>query len=218
MLCSLSNSGIKETGGISCLTSGGPWFEAPGNLKLIGKRLKAFKFFSQHCYTPAGSALIFYTEVNVWEYKEDNPLYGDYSTKDWQRYYVSYCVDERGKPKNGRSYRYSDYINGLGFVDKEDYEAWLKTLRGVEFKGNDPNQTVVFGYKERDHLVDKDEWDVLGFPMDARLCNGVNLCKVVYDDEAHVIDVYRFSNSGDLDGRGYRPFELARSGNGWYDR
>jgi hypothetical protein len=84
---------------------------------------------------------------------------------------------------------------------------------GVEFKGHWPNQTVVFLYKEHDHLISKEEWDKLDLPRDTRQCNGINLCKVRYDEENHCIHVYRFGNSGTLDYRRYKPYELARGRN-----
>jgi hypothetical protein len=94
--------------------------------------------------------------------------------------------------------------------DTPDYEAWLKTYRGVEFKGGSPNQTVVFCYRERHCLISKSDWDQLNLPKDTRRCNGINLCKVEYDDDAHVITVYRFDNRGTLDQRRYKEYALAR--------
>jgi hypothetical protein len=90
---------------IRCSTSGGAWCSVPNNLKIIGKRLKVFKDWGQ-CGACANGAVSFETEVNVWEYKQDEPLYGEYTTKDWRRHYISYSVDEYGNPKDGSLYRY----------------------------------------------------------------------------------------------------------------
>jgi hypothetical protein len=81
---------------------------------------------------------------------------------------------------------------------------------GIEFKGHWENKTVVFCYKENSHLINKDDWDMLDLPMDTRLCNGINLCKVKYDNDNHCMDVYRFDNAGKLDWKRYRAYELAR--------
>lgn len=200
---------INDNNDISFSTSGGAWSCVPNNLKLIGKRNKYFKDWG-HRGACANGSINFQAEVNVWEYKEDNPLYGEYTTKEWEKHYISYCVDENDNPKNGSQYRY--FGNGIAFTTKSDYQAWLDTFRAVEFKGNWPNQTVVFCYKENSHLISKEEWNILDMQMDSRLCNGVNLCKVKYDDENHCIDVYRFSNSSSFDWQRFKEYELARGG------
>ena len=196
---------------ISCNTSGGEWRYVPEKLKLIGKRLKKFT-----CWDPGGAradgSLTFQASVNVWEYKEENPMFGEYTTKDWEKHYISYCVDKFGKPVNGSQYRY--FGDGIAFVDKDDYTAWLKTYKGAEFQGDKDVATVVFRYREKDYLISKNEWDALELPKDTKYCNGVNLCKVKYDDINHIVHTYRYSNSGDLDRRKYKAYELARNSMG----
>ena len=196
---------------IICNTSGGEWRFVPKKLKLIGNRLKKFT-----CWDPGGAradgSLTFQASVNVWEYKEENPMFGEYTTKDWEKHFISYCVDKFGNPMNGSLYRY--FGDGIAFVDETEYTAWLKTYKGVEFKGDKDVATVVFCYREKDYLIPKDEWDILDLPKDTRYCNGVNLCKVKYDDDNHIVHVYRYSNSGDLDWQKYRAYELALSSMG----
>ena len=139
---------LNESGGIRCDTGGGPWSEIPNNLKLVGRGQTVFKVFGHYGVCPNG-AFSFNAEVNVWQYKQDNPLYGHYTTKDWRRFYISYYVDERGNPRNGSPYRYFSFQSGFGFADRVEYEVWLRTYRGVEFEGHWPDQTVVFCYRER---------------------------------------------------------------------
>jgi hypothetical protein len=192
---------------IYCNTSGGAWDSIPKELKYIGKRLKWFCDWG-HWGACANGAIHFQALVNVWEYIENNPLYGDYTTKNYNKNYVSYCVDDKGNPKNDSCYRY--FADGIAFKTTEDYKAWIKTYKAAEFKGHWENQTVVFCYKEQEYLLNKNEWDALDLPKDTRLCNGVNLCKVDYDDKNHLIKTYRYSNSGDLDWRKFKEYELAR--------
>jgi hypothetical protein len=174
--------------------------------------MKAFCDFG-HNGPCAGGAVHFEAEVSVWEYKEVNPRYGDYTTKDWDRFYVSYIAD---KPKNTHScepYKWTvshQAMSHTAFSTQDDYDAWLKTIRGVKFDGNWPNQTVVFGYREKRQLIDKEAWDSLDLPKDTRQCNGINMVKVEYDDENHLVNVYAFTNAGTLDWRKYKPYELAR--------
>jgi hypothetical protein len=197
---------LSEDKEIKCNTSGGVWSKIPNNLKFIGKRVKMFKDFGHKGRCPGGSVK-FQAEVNVWEYKQDNPLYGDYSTKNWAKHIISYCVDELDNPKNGQN-RYIS--SGFALEYKEDYEAWLKTYRGVKFKGFWHNQTVVFCYREKMHLVDENAWNEMDLPLDTRFLDGIKMCKVRYNDEAHIIDVYMVNESKSLDRRKYKPYRLAR--------
>ena len=135
---------------ITCSTSGGAWTNIPSKLTLIGKRKKLFKVWG-HCGACANGGLAIEAIVNVWEYKEPHAMYGDYTTKDYDKHYISYCVDEYGRPKDGSQYRY--FGNAIAFVTKKDYEVWRDTFRGVEFAGNWPNQTVVFTYKRIEKLI-----------------------------------------------------------------
>ena len=198
---------IYDNVNIKYNTSGGAWSSIPNNLNRIGKRTKVFNIWG-HCDACRNGAFNFKAEVNVWEYKHNNPLYGEYTEKHWRKHYISYCVDKYGNPKDESGYRY--FGDGIAFVTKADYNAWLKTYRAVEFDGGYPNQKIVFCYKEHSHIITKTDWNILDLPMDTRLCNGINLCKVKYDDENHCIDAYRFSNSGTLDYRKFKAYELAR--------
>ena len=158
------------TNKIKCNTSGGPWSSVPNNLKLLGTRKKMFTDWG-HCRSCANGAIEFEATVNVWEYKQPDPLYGDYTTKQYDKHYISYCVDSLGNPKNGSMYRYLG--NNIAFIAKEDYEAWRDTFRGVEFTGNWPNQTVVFTYKRIEKLISEQAFESLDLPVDTRRQNGM---------------------------------------------
>ena len=145
----------------------------------------------------------------MWEYRQPYPLFGEYSTKYYDRHYISHCVDERGNPKNGSRYRYvSDSEN---FETSEEYNVWLKTFRGVEFKGHWPNQTVVFCYKRVEKLLSEAEYNALDLPVDTRMCNGVIEVKVFYDDVLRTVTEYRCTNDGsEFEKRGVKAYLLAR--------
>ena len=138
--------------------------------------------------------------------KEPEPLHGDYSTKDYDKYYISYCVDSSGRPKDGE-YRYIG--NDIAFRTTADYEAWRNTLRGVEFAGNWENQKVIFIYKRIEKLITEQEYNSLDLPVDTRTCNGTIQVKVKYDDDIHTITEYRYTNSGG-EFKNIQPYELAR--------
>lgn len=193
---------------IHCSTSGGPWTRVPSDLQFIGKRKKLFKDWG-HNGSCANGAVTFEAEVNVWEYRHREPLFGEYSTKDYDKHYISYCADEHGNPKNGSRYRY--FGDGINFETAEEYAVWLKTLRGVGFKGHWPNQTVVFCYKRVEKLLEETEYNALNLPVDTRVCNGVIEVKVLYNDTLRTVNEYRCSNDGrDLAKKGIKPYLLAR--------
>ena len=191
---------------IKCTTSGGAWSNIPNNLKLMGKRKKIFADFG-NCGACAHGAVYFEAAVNVWEYKQPDPLYGDFSTKEYDKHYISYCVDSLGNPKNGSIYRY--FGQDIAFTTKEDYEAWRDTFKGVEFNGNWPNQTGVFTYKRIEILTTKEKFDFLDLECDTRTQNGTIMVKFQYDDASHTITEYRYTNDGNSL-RGVKPYELAR--------
>lgn len=181
-------------------TGGGPLTSVhAADLTYIGKREKMFSVFSSHCLLPAHSALDFYALVNVWEYITPNQMYPGYSTKNWARQYMAYVE----KPQDGSEYHYYGNFNeGLVFRKAKEVERWKATYKAVEFPGGSPNHSVLFHYRETDKLVSREDWDALDFPLDTRWVNGKNSTihvKVAYDDDAHVITVYRFTNSGYLD-------------------
>ena len=199
----------KNNNGIGCQTSGGAWGYIPlGQLKYIGKELKTFCDWG-YCGACANGAVEFQAEVSVWEYTNPNNRYAPYTTKDYDREFINYVVDEFGKPKNGSNYRY--FGDGIAFETEKDYKAWLKTYRGVEIPGVWENQTVVFKYREHNHYITKDEWNSLDYPIDTRMCNGIIFVKVQYDDENHCIHTYRYTNDGSDNWRSHKPYMLARS-------
>lgn len=195
-------------GSAKCITGGGEWTTVPHKLKLIGKRKKSFKDLGT-CGAYPNGAIIFEANVNVWEYKEPFPYYKNYTTKDWRMNCFT-CIDDSLKTPKAVDFRYVDFGKCLTFENNTEYGAWLKTYKGVEFKVPCDNQIVVFSYNENCHLIRFEEWISLDLPMDTRMCNGVNLCKVKYDDASHMIEEYRFDNAGTLDQRRYKPYELAR--------
>ena len=165
---------------ISCSTSSGTWSYVPNSLKLVGKRKKIFKVMGNYIATPAHGSINIEATVNVWEYKEPEALYGDCSTKDYDKYYLSYCVDSRDSPKDG-IYRYLG--NNIAFITTADYKLWRDTFKGVEFNGYSENQKVIFMYKRIEKLIPEQEYNALDLPVDTRVLNGIVRVKVKYDDD-----------------------------------
>lgn len=198
----------KKDDGIGCLTSGGAWnYISIGKLKYLGKELKTFCDWG-NCGPCGNGAVEFQAEVSVWEYVSPNNCYAPYTTKDYNKQFIRYVVDQFGNPTDGSNYRY--FGDGIAFETDKDYQAWLRTYRGVEFQGSWGKSKIVFLYREQEHLITKDEWDTLDYPIDTRMCNGVIFVKVHYDDENHCIHTYRFTNDGSANWRTHKPYMIAR--------
>lgn len=188
-------------------TGGGPsTYIDPASLTYIGKREKMFAVFSSHCILPGHSAVYFKAMVNTWEYIAPDQKYPGYSTKDWVKHYISYIE----KPNDGSGYHY--FRQNIVFKTALEFRLWKATYKAVEFPGSSENQVILFLYRENDKLITREEWDALDLPLDTRQINGVNSThvKVAYDDDAHMITVHRFTNSGYLDYRKFGPYEKAK--------
>ena len=192
----------EEHGQLRMSVSGGPFgCHPPQDFAYAGDAVRRFAIWGS-CGPQANGRIDFDARVHLWVYREPNPLYGDFSTKDWALFYVD-------KIKNARGYEYKVTAPGgthvHAFRNEKEYLAWLRTYRGVEFKGSWVHQLVVFCYKRREKLLSKEEWDRLPLPTDTREMNCSNvLVKVRYEDAAHMINEYRYENSGSRDGIPYR--------------
>lgn len=184
--------------GIACSTSGGAWGYYPiEKLKYVGKERKEFCAWGW-CGPCANGSVHFFAEVCVWEYVEEGLLFGDFTTKDWDRDFVSFNED-------GTDFGYHYLGHGHAYRTEDEYLAWLLTYKGVEFEGNWPNQTVVWTYRIEKRFVSREQWDALTLPTDTRMMNGSIIpIKYQYDDGAHIIYEFRYANSGSEGGPPYR--------------
>lgn len=193
---------------VTYFSGGGAWTTLHvDELKYIGKEEKLFQDFGScgGCGACAHGAILFKADVNVWEYTTKNLRYGAYTTKDWALDYISYCA----KDPDGSPYHYFGHCRA--FIKESDYLEWLITYKGVEFEGGSPTQRVVFYYRKQESLISKEEWDALKLPTDTRPMNlSVVPVKYRYDDTAHIIYEYRFTNSGSRNGDAGHPYRMAR--------
>jgi hypothetical protein len=173
------------------------------DLTYIGKREKLFAAFG-HCLLPVHSAIYFNAMVNVWTYTAPDQKHPGYSTKDWDKQYISYIEN----PIDGSPYHY--WGRNIAFKNAAELQRWKDTYKAVEFPGASPSQTILFLYREKDRLVSRKEWDALDLPLDTRFVNGIIHVKVAYDDNAHVITAYRFTNSRYLDSKRFGEYERAK--------
>lgn len=172
-------------------TSGGPCVSVCPDFEYVGEKDYCF-WTTGHCGFCAHCSLDFYAPVNVWRYSEPNPLFGEYSTKDYDMSYVY----ER-KQRLGESHFHFD---GRVTESEIQYYAWLKTYKGVEFlldEQDDCKTIVAFTYRPQRHYIPIEEWDMLELPTDTRIVNAsIVPIKYEYDDANHLIHEYRYTNAG----------------------
>lgn len=86
-----------DDGHIRVNCSGGP-FGHHEQEKFIYAGIGMRKFNIWGSCGPEENGLVeFQAPVNVWSYSEPNPRFGDYTTQNWDKFYVSYMAE----PKNG---------------------------------------------------------------------------------------------------------------------
>ena len=166
--------------GITCNTSGGAWSSIPVELKLTGKRQKTFCDWG-HCGACGNGAIHFRAEVNVWQYVEPNPLYGDFSTKYWRKIYVSHT---------GRNENYEHASSDIAWRNKDELDEFINKYKGVVFPGNWPNQIVVWCYREKTVLAGAEELEKMNLPKATIFLNGIRPAKMEVDDENKIIIHY----------------------------
>lgn len=169
--------------------SGGPWVQVPESaLQKTGTESKWFCFFGSSGVCAHGS-IEFEGYANCWEFKEENPLFGEYSTKLYDRTIFRKGVDGKW------------FVSGstiFGLPDKADFEQWKRELKAVQFGDFGKDDTVtIFSYKEQHFLVPVSKWKRLSYPQSKRRINGRNyVCvKLHTDDNAKVVSVYRYANT-----------------------
>lgn len=182
-ICEHANPYINhsENGKISFMTSGGRWEYIPiDKCTYVGTEEKNFWHFG-HCGGCADGGVDFMATVNVWECNMNQQ---PFSTKTHNKYYVSYS-----KEPNEYGYRFVDGINHKAWKTREDFNAWLRTYRGVITDKNDCS-LIVWAYKEREHHVSPATYDRIIGINDIAMVNGCRMCKRIYDDKHFTVRTY----------------------------
>lgn len=174
----------KFQDGFSCqVSAGGAFHYIPvDHMVYIGTEEKRFWHFG-HCGGCADGGIDFYATVNVWECNLNK---GRYSTKTHNKYYIYYDPE----PEKRKS-PYHFTTNGKAWKTEEDFQAWLRTFRGVVEPGNWENQLIVWTYKNIEHHLSPEEYEDLNVPEDTFLMNGsIRRCKRIYDDKNYIVHTY----------------------------
>lgn len=173
---------------IVCSTSGGSWCRLnPKDFKYVGKNLKKFCDWG-HCGACAHGAIDFVASVNVWEYKSKDCKFGNYSTKDYKKQYISFLDKEQMEQRNSQYYILGD---GIAWETMEDYKNYKKLYNGIEFKGYWGNQKVLFTYKEKRLRINNFQYEMLPLKSYVILDNGSKYnAKVAKDDDSKTVIIF----------------------------
>lgn len=169
--------------GISCSTSGGAWLSIPPKaLKYVGKEEKYFKDWGWRGARGNG-AVCFKAMVNVWEYTEPNPVYDDYTTKDWRKIHLSKDVTSP-KPE------YLYYGNGIAFRNQEELDEYISLFRGKLYTIYYPNSFDLWCYFEMNIKVPIDKWKSLDLPRTTFRAKPGHPVKINVDTVKHIVILY----------------------------
>lgn len=111
-------------GGIGCAVSGGPFTAVmPQELKPSGAVPGDFCAWG-HCGACGNGVVRFCAEVPLWEFRESDPLYGDFSTEKWRKISLYKDTECRNGDFTGASASRSARrrsSNGFSPITKEPY-------------------------------------------------------------------------------------------------
>lgn len=163
----------RKNNGIGCDVSGGPFFRMKiPDVEFKGWDTAYFKEWG-HCGPRANGCVNFAVQVALWEYREPDPLYGDFTTKDWQKIHV------RKDTETNAEYLYQGI--GISCKDEEEFEQFLLDHEGTVFPGNWKNHVVVWCFNHSVKGISREQWDAMDVPVSERVVQGrkrpVKICK-----------------------------------------
>lgn len=168
----------KKPDGIGCSVSGGPFTHVPlKELKFAGHRKAYYKDWG-HCGSCANGAVVFAAEVNLWEYRHPKPLYGDFTTKEWRKIYIS----KMRKPTCDYTY----FGDCIAFRTDEEFEKFLRDFEAVTFEGLFEGSIIVWCYRDIVTEISEKEWEALDAPTESRrIYNTQQPVKIVKNHDTH---------------------------------
>lgn len=122
-------------------TEGGPWTRVPSaGMTPAGLATKCFQTWGRNGRCRNGE-VYFHTVVRSWTFHEPNPLYGDYTMKEWTKYPVEKIPD----PEKKGEYFYR--CEGITLYSEKELEELAGLLQGKLFDGLHRRALVLWGYR-----------------------------------------------------------------------
>ena len=169
--------------GIGCSVSGGPFTAVmPQELKPSGAMPGDFCAWG-HCGACGNGVVRFCAEVPLWEFREGDPLYGDFSTEKWRK--ISLYKDTENL--HGNLYR----VDCISFRTEEEFRRFLSDCEGTVFAAPNPKSVIVWGYRDEQVALPRTEWKALDVPVtERRIYNTLQPVKLVKDHGRHTAVCY----------------------------
>jgi hypothetical protein len=166
--------------GISCDVSGGPFTGMhESKLKYAGTVNNYFKTWG-HRGARANGAVHFLAKVSMWEYTEPEPLFGDFTTKDWRKLTLSQTKD----PASGYLYK----GDGFTFDDEDEYRDFLRAFCATVFPEHRENQLVLWCYRDELKGLPLQQWEAVDAPVTTRKIGTLPTnVKIQKDHEKHKV-------------------------------
>lgn len=169
-------------GSIRLSVSGGAFHSIdPKELKFVKWTEGSFKDWG-HCGACAHGAVTFTAKVPQWIYREPEPLYGDFTTETFRRFYLHKDSEARNL------YQSLD----IAFHNEGDFQQFLQDYEGTVFQGNWENQIVVWCFHREYVFLPLSEWEKIDAPaVERRLDFHPEQVKIVKDMERHITYFHR---------------------------
>ena len=170
--------------------SGGPFYHADADkFKFVGWTEADFKEWG-HCGATANGTVRFKAKVPLWAYSEPNPLYGDFTTKDWKKI----TLRKRVGPDACNLY---DSMQ-IAFRDEEELQEYVNDHNGTIFTCSDPTLFVLWCYNRQIEFLPFDEWNKIDAEaVERRLSYSPEQVKIVKDTQNHISTFYRIKPESD---------------------
>lgn len=136
-----------------------------------------------HCGACANGSVRFTALVPKWTYKEPDPLYGDFTTETWRKFYLHKDTDPES--------RYLYHGDGIAFRNDDELQKFKELFEATVFPGNWENQIVMWCFREKLEFITEEEWECLDLPVHEKMYNGsIRKVKIVKDIERHTVTLY----------------------------
>ena len=170
-------------GGIGCAVSGGPFTAVTSRVLQPRGSVQGDFCDWGHCGACGNGAVRFCADVPLWEYRESEPLYGDFTTEKWRK--ISLYKDTENL--HGDLYR-GDCIS---FRTEEEFRRFLSDYEGTVFAALDPKSVIIWCYWDKQTAVSQEKWDALDAPVtERRIYNAPQPVKLVKDHGRHTTVCY----------------------------
>ena len=174
----------KKEGDIRLSVSGGAFHGVnPKEMKFQRWAEGAFKDWGW-CGARANGAVTFTAKVPLWFYAEPNPIYGEFTTETYRKFYLN----KKEKTETGNLYQGFD----IAFRDEAELQQFVEDYEGTIFKGNWPTQIVLWCFRREYVFLPLSEWEKIESPaVERRLNFHPEQVKIVKDMENHITCFYR---------------------------